>query len=297
MVPCVLAGFDFTSGYAALIYLLGGLLVIVAAGEKLWGWGTWIWLRRKTRLASSTPEPAVEDPLVVLGHPGGHISLHQPDGQEHRELATVRPHYLIENKEPEIGIRDVTTGVRTRQGRSFTFTDFYTGLIGPRETAPVDNVGSIPPEFLRGVHESKAFDAILWWARFTHNSRRTEVVYDPETRRNSYSQVAPANPQLHARVATVDDLHGGGRKHKTVVVENTGDTTIEHIEVVLPPEGAAWQFIFDTLAAYPIRALDPGDTATILIAPAMGASTSIEVTLRGRADGVPYERRRTLTLI
>jgi hypothetical protein len=291
----VLSAFDFTSAYAAVIYVIGGLLVLVAAVEKLWGWGSWFHRWRKRPETVDAPQQP-DDPLVVLGHPGGSLSLHQPDGQEYRELETVRPRYLIENKEPLIGIRDVTTGVRTRQGRSFTFTDFHAGLIGPRESACVENVGSMPGNFLRGVHESDAYTAFLYWARFTHNGRRWEVVYDPNTRRNSYSQVPPATPELHARVVSEEDA-SSGRKHETVEIANTGDVIVESVEIELPPEGGAWGFIFETLANYPIRSLEPGDTARVLITPVVGAETSIEVILRGRADGVSYERRRMLTLI
>jgi hypothetical protein len=38
-------GFDFTSWYAAVIYVVGGMLVLVAAAEKLYGWSRW--LRRR----------------------------------------------------------------------------------------------------------------------------------------------------------------------------------------------------------------------------------------------------------
>ncbi len=35
-------GLDFTSGYATTVYVVGGLLLLVAAAEKLWGWSRWV---------------------------------------------------------------------------------------------------------------------------------------------------------------------------------------------------------------------------------------------------------------
>lgn len=146
-------------------------------------------VKRKIRPEPPPPEEVPPDPYVVIGHPGGHISLTTPAGDQHRQLAVAQPHYLIENKDPAVGIRDLRTGVRTRDGREHRFEAFQTGLLGPSETASVENVGSIPPELLEGVHESEAFEAFLYWARFTRERIRWEVVYDPKTRENTYSIV------------------------------------------------------------------------------------------------------------
>jgi hypothetical protein len=97
--------------------------------------------------------------------------------------------------------------------------------------------------------------------------------------------------ELNARVTRrEEDLHS------VVMVENTGDVVVEHVEVELPPEGDSWRFIFGVLASYPIPSLDPGDRAAIMIAPNAGAPGAIEVVLRGQVRGRPYERRRTLSL-
>jgi hypothetical protein len=94
----VLAAFDFTSWYATLIYVVGGLLVLVAAAEKLVGWSCWLRKRRRP----SERSVVVDEPDVVLGHPGGEQSmtpLHELTGDESRRLTRVAPRYLIENKE------------------------------------------------------------------------------------------------------------------------------------------------------------------------------------------------------
>jgi hypothetical protein len=102
----------------------------------------------------------------------------------------VKPRYLIENKAP-MGINDVTTGVRTRDGRTHRFDAYRAQLIGAGETSVVENVGSIPPDFLDGVHESAAFDAFLFWAEFTDRDRvRWELVYDPANQQTSWRDLS-----------------------------------------------------------------------------------------------------------
>lgn len=104
--------------------------------------------------------PRKPSPEVVLGHPGGQVSktpLNELVEGEHSRLVAVRPRYLIENKGAN-GVSDVTTGVRTRDGRTHRFESYRAPLLGAGETSVVDNVGSIPPDFLDGVHESAAFD-------------------------------------------------------------------------------------------------------------------------------------------
>jgi hypothetical protein len=290
MVLRVLGGFDFTSWYAAVVYVVGGLLVLLAGVRE--ALAAIRWARRKLHSPPASPETAVPPPDVVLGQPGGSLSF--DTSSEPRRLAAVEPRYLIENKEATEGIRDVVTGVRTRDGREHGFDAFRAGLIAAKETAIVENVGSIPHDFLEGVHESAAFSAFLYWARFTRAETRWEVVYDPETRENTYAQMPPARPELNARVRRRPE--DASTHLDTVVIENAGDTPIREVTIDLPPEAGGWNFLFDTLASYPIRELEPGGTVAIPIAVVINAPGSIEVLLRGRADGVPYQRRRTLSL-
>jgi hypothetical protein len=56
-------GFDFTSWYAAVIYVVGGLLVLVAAAEKVFGWSRWL----RGQLRPEAPEP----PVVIIEGPWG----------------------------------------------------------------------------------------------------------------------------------------------------------------------------------------------------------------------------------
>jgi len=111
------------------------------------------------------PSDEEREPDVVLGHPGGGLSttpLHEIPEGGHGKLERVEPRYLIENKDPAVGIRDVTTGVPTRNDRVHIFGSFYAGLIGAGASAQVENVGSIPPELLEGVHESAAYTAFIY---------------------------------------------------------------------------------------------------------------------------------------
>jgi hypothetical protein len=136
--------------------------------------------------------PRKPSPEVVLGHPGGQVSktpLNELVEGEHSRLVAVRPRYLIENKGAN-GVSDVTTGVRTRDGRTHRFESYRAPLLGAGETSVVDNVGSIPPGFLDGVHESAAFDGFLFWAQFRdREAARWEVVYDPASRETSWREI------------------------------------------------------------------------------------------------------------
>jgi rRNA-processing protein FCF1 len=88
---------------------------------------------RRQRVTSDEPPPPRKQfkprrprrptPEVVLGHPSGQVSktpLSELHEGEHSRLIGVKPRYLIENKAPT-GINDVTTGVRTRDGRTHRF--------------------------------------------------------------------------------------------------------------------------------------------------------------------------------
>jgi YD repeat-containing protein len=112
---------------------------------------------------------------------------------EHSRLVAVKPRYLIENKGAN-GVSDLTTGVRTRDDRTHRFEAYRAPLLGAGETSVVDNVGSIPRDFLDGVHESAAFDGFLFWAQFRdREGARWEVVYDPASRETSWREAARAS--------------------------------------------------------------------------------------------------------
>lgn len=136
-------------------------------------------------VSTTTTRPRQKLPDVVLGHAGATIGLTPPSDLapgEYRRLIRVEPRYPIENK-GTTAIRNVTSGVRTRDGRDSAFASYRAQLIGGGETSWVENVGSIPLDFLEETHESAAIDNFLFWARFTDSEGSVwEVVYDPQTR-------------------------------------------------------------------------------------------------------------------
>jgi len=175
----VLLGFDWGAWYgvvlaiAGAIATVGGAVAVVVGGSR--------WLSRRIR-----PEPP-RSPDVVLGHPGAQISLtplHELADGEHRRLVSVKPTYLIENKDPLRSVTQVSTGSRTRDGaHEYVFAEFHAALLGAGETAPFVAQESLPVDWFEGVHESVAQLAFLYWIRFTDvDGRRWEVVYDPEER-------------------------------------------------------------------------------------------------------------------
>jgi hypothetical protein len=288
----MLATFDPSAWYAWIVYIAAAYLFWTSVFET--GHRQVRWIRNKLR--PSNDEPSVEErqPDVVLGHPGGGLSttpLHEIPEGEHGKLVRVEPRYLIENKDPAVGIRDVTTGVRTRDGRVHIFDSFYAGLIGAGASAPVENVGSIPLDLLEGVHESEAYTAFVYWARFTRDKTRWEVRYDPSARKNSYAQIPMPEPALTARVQRRNS------NSYSLIITNSGNTRMENVECVLPAETSNWQLLTDVLASHPMRALEEGESQAIPLVVTMGPAVSVELTLRGRADAVPYERTQVVSII
>jgi YD repeat-containing protein len=103
------------------------------------------------------------------------------------QLVSLIPRYKIENK-GSTSVSDVTTGIRSRDGRTHSFDGYRAQLLAAGEESWVENVGSIPRECLHGVHESEGFDAFLYWARFTdRDGVRWEVLYDAASRRTSWA--------------------------------------------------------------------------------------------------------------
>ncbi len=175
----VVIGFDWGSWYGVVLAIAGAIATFGGAVAVVVG--GWRWLSQRAH--PEAPRP----PDVVLRHPGARISLTPPhelaDG-EHRRLVSIRPTYLIENKDPLRSIRDVSTGSRTRDGaHEYVFAEFQAPLLGAGETAEFVARESLPVEWFEGVHESVAQLAFLYWLRFLDvDGRRWEVVYDPEER-------------------------------------------------------------------------------------------------------------------
>lgn len=282
MIPLAL---DLSSAAARLVVICAGILAVAGVVALIAKGVQYVRSRSNTApVTDGTDDP----PEVVIGHPGGSKSL---DGfTEKRTLATVEPRYLIENKDTTAGVRDVTTGVRTRDGREHVFDSFYVGLLGSKESQVVENVGSIPAALLAGVHESAAFSDFLYWARFTRASTRWEVVYDPTTRRNSYQPIPMPAPRLNAVVRT-------GESMEVIVVSNDGNVRVDAIECVLPDDASKWVMLTTSMAAYPIPALEPGDSVSIPLVVTVGSAGALTARLRGRSEAVPYEREVTLSLI
>lgn len=141
------------------------------------------------------------------------------------------------------------------------------------------------------MHESAAFTAFLYWARFSREGVRWEVVYDPETRQNSYRELPPSQPRLDARVRKT------GKTQYVLDISNAGNVPVEQVEVEIPPEAYNWQLLTDAFATYPIPVLEAGDTVSAPLAISMGQHAAVEAVVRGRVDGVSYERPRTLSVI
>jgi len=158
----VILGFDFTSGYATLIYVLGGLLVIVAL-----------------------PPPA-RSPVIVLGAPTYSYSVMTvPERrlEPKRYLTRLGVEYIIENKEATVTVTEVVTGVRRKNdGREEQFDAFKAPALAPLEKAPVRGF-QLPLEIFDGLAEDDYEVAFLFWVRFTSTDvGRWEVVYDPKKR-------------------------------------------------------------------------------------------------------------------
>jgi hypothetical protein len=294
-MSALLASFKRTAWYAYFVYATP-----FAAAYGIWrafikqAWGDAQQLWRKARPLPAPPSDGVEPPTVVLGRPSVSYSSLTRDSElaegETRSLVRVAPQYLIENQDPSLPIRDVTTGVRARGGRSHTFDAFYAPLVGAGREAPVTNV-EVPKDFLEDVHESAAVSAFLYWARFTRQRVRWEVVYDPNTRQPSYAEIPMPKPELTARVWC-----GMSFQDWTFVLENTGDVRIEQVDCELAEEATNWGLMTDVLPSWPLEGLDPGERREIPLGLGMGPF-SVEVTLRGRAEAVPYERKQVVSSI
>jgi hypothetical protein len=178
----MILGFDFTSEWATLIYVLGGALVVVAALEKVFGWfGR---LRRRFRPAPPIP------PVIVLGAPGyAYSTVTDPSErklEQTRYLEKLTIGYLIENKEANITVTDVETGVRRKDtDLDQHFGAFKAPALAPLEKTPVQGF-EVSHEFFDGLAEDDFQQVLRLWVRFTApDRRRWEVTYDPVARDHS----------------------------------------------------------------------------------------------------------------
>lgn len=156
------------------------------AGRSRFQFHTWVEIDRFIGGdGPSRSAPPLEAPDVVLGHPS-YQPVFATGADEKRYVSTLKPRYLIENKSSDLTVRDVTTGIRTRDGRELAFEAFRAPALRPGETAIVEHV-EVPYEYLAGLHESAVGTVILYWARFiAPDGVHWRVLYDPATRDHEY---------------------------------------------------------------------------------------------------------------
>jgi hypothetical protein len=98
--------------------------------------------------------------------------------------------YLIENKDATNAVRELSTGIRTRDGsREHTFEDCFVQILGAGEKVEVPNA-AVPKEWIEGMTEANRAENFLYWARFRDaKNRRWEATYDPVSRDLSYRRL------------------------------------------------------------------------------------------------------------
>jgi hypothetical protein len=151
------------------------------AGRSRFQTHEWVEVNRFLGGERSRSAPPLVAPEIVLGHPS-----FQPvfaiGADEKRYVNALRPRYVIENKTTDTTVRDLTTGIRTRDGREFDFDVFRAPALRAGETALVDNV-EVSHEYLAGLHESAVGTALIYWVRFTApDGIRWCVSYDTASR-------------------------------------------------------------------------------------------------------------------
>lgn len=152
----MILAFDFTSWYAAVIYVVGGVLVLVAAGEKLFGWSRWL----RQRL---WPEPP-QRPLVLRDRSFTYSTETVPERrlEPRRYLEGLSATYRVENKEPNMTVLDISSGVRRRDDGRELASGFSTTALSPGESTRPQHV-SIPPDLFEGLTDEHHEGVFLFW--------------------------------------------------------------------------------------------------------------------------------------
>jgi len=192
----VILAFDWSSGYGIAIAVAGGVLTIGGAVVFLLGYGGRFvrWLR--------PPEP-----LVSLGHPTEDATPwvwaidgsdaeweRQQRAYEDARLSSLTISYIVENKD-DTAIRDVTTGICTRDGRKHRFEEWFVQILAAHETEPVANV-RVPDELHAGMTDTDRAENFVFWTRFRdEDGRRWEALYDPKRRDLSYTRLRQRDPR------------------------------------------------------------------------------------------------------
>lgn len=175
-------GFDFTSWYAAVTGSVGGLLVLVAAAEKVFGWSQWLRRQREPE----RPEP----PVVIIEGPGFTAEAETIPERRLKPrawLTKLDAYYRILNKDATRSLTNITTGIRRRDdAREHTFPTSGVVALAPREATPVISV-SIPESLFEGLTEEDHREALLFWVRCTTapGGARWEIAVDPATGQHS----------------------------------------------------------------------------------------------------------------
>ena len=109
------------------------------AGRSRFQAHEWVEVDRFLGGEPSRSAPPLVAPEIVLGHPS-----FQPvfaiGPEDKRYVSALRPRYLIENKSTDTTIRDLTTGIRTRDGREFAFHAFLAPALRAGKKALMENV-------------------------------------------------------------------------------------------------------------------------------------------------------------
>jgi hypothetical protein len=178
-------GFAWTHGYGLLLAISGGIITIGGAVAVASGGAKWL-------LQQIRPSK----PLVSFGHPSEQViplfSWGDDPGfdqrYEHMRLSSLEVSYLVENKD-DVALRELTTGIRTRDGaHEITFDEHYVQILPAGETTEVTNV-TVTAELHEGMTEENRAENFIYWAGFERAGKRWEASYDPRTRALSYRRL------------------------------------------------------------------------------------------------------------
>jgi hypothetical protein len=182
------SSFDFTSWYATVVYIVGGVLALVSALEKLYGWSRWLGSRRSLRATTSQPR---RPPVIVVGgvsYSYSTTTINERTLTQRAFLTRLEANYAIENKEAAVTVTDVTTGVRRKEGGGQHASDFRFVAMAPRDRELVRL--EVPFELFDGLTDRDYEDAFLFWVRFTApEGWRCETRLDPASGAQSRLEV------------------------------------------------------------------------------------------------------------